>query len=377
MATNQRLAAHDLGFTPPTPNNGISTVNLNNSSANLKLAWSVVLDSAKTLNEVSLYCSGVTGTVDGSNLNLDIFSDSSGTPGSSLTSGVGVTLSAGSISAGNWQRFSGLSVALSADTQYWAVVINNQGTPASNFPTYRFGGNGTGTLPGGTASGLFGHQKMQYNGSSWVSQTIPTCVVRFGFSDSSYWGLPATTSTLSSDLVYFAREAGMKLTMPTGCTFNIRGLVFWLKKLGSPAGNLRYRLYTGSSSTPTLLATTNALGPSDVNTSAGYIPLHFSSDQAIAGGTVIRVTWGTTTGGDSSNYYADPNEYTWDSDSNSLTLTPFAGTAGKTYTTDGVTFTDTNTGVHPFTMLLDTDGEFLGQGGTPRPIVARATSVNL
>lgn len=317
------------------------------------------MDAARSLNSARVYISAVNGTLGTTDCTADIYSDNGGQPGSSLGS-----VSLGSApSAPGWVTFSfGTSIALSADTQYWLVLKNANGTAGTNFPTYQWGTSNTGIQTTCGFPGVTGWQKCSSgnSGGSWASfQNVP-CGYRLGFADGTYLGLPVQNISNSADLVYGTRESGVKFTSPANATLSVSGISFWIKRTGSTAGNLRYRVYFGA--TPVLQGTTNNVAAGQVNSASQYQVLHFASPLSIPAGTVVRVTMGVVSGGDSSDYYSDFSEYTLDSNASSLALSGFLGTLQKTYF-DGTTWTDTAAAVHPFTLLLNTDGEFVSSGG--------------
>jgi hypothetical protein len=362
-ATDFRLAAHDLGFFPVSPNTGTVAVSVNAAPASFKYGLQFFPDQNKTLASVRLWCSGTTGSPTAADAFLDVYGDSNGAPGSSLTGGAGATAGLAP-SASSWLNWTGLSAALSADVPYWLIFENLDAAPGANYWNIRNGGSNTGVATS-EGSGLFAWQSQTYNGTSWGGAKTAIAGFRLGFSDGTYCGLPISNIAASADLAYGGNEWGVKFTSPT-VPVVVSGAVFYVGKNGSPPGNLRYRLYLGASTTPA--GTTNTLSPGNVTSAGGYIPLHFGSPVTIPASTTARLTVGTTTGGDSSDYYRDQAEYTWDSDSNSLNLLPFQGSLTKTYF-NGTSFSDgSNTGIHPFTLLLDTDGEFSASGGCPRVV---------
>lgn len=364
-----------FGWAAPAQMNSSS---LQLAAAATWLAFSFVARTAKTLNTVRLFLSAKAGAPITSDLTCDLFSDNNGIPNVSIEG----PKSAGSVpAANNWVQWSGFTTALSAGTQYWLVFKNANGTPGTNNPTYQWAGVGSNAAPVSLSLGqldnaalFFGFGKVHSTNSGTAWATSPQSVVagpRLGYSDSTFDGLPAQSSTrpgsgATGDATFGKQEAGVKFTIPTGCTFNCRGIWMIVGKTGTP-GNLAFRIYQGT----TLLGTTYAIpaaNVSTVNTGDGYYA-EFSSPIALTNAnSPYRVTMNDATSGDANTSRYNAQLYTWDSDSNSLALKPVNGTLQETVTTDNTAappvFTDTSTNVMPFLLVGDTvSGEFTASGG--------------
>lgn len=366
MASNPLRAPIPIGFTPNSPNAGLTTLAL--AAANTWITYGFPAPAAKTLSSVRAYLSAVAGTMIASDLTCSICSDNAGNPGTALET----KSCASAPTAAGWYDWTGFTTALTAGNQYWLVFKNANATPASNTPTFRFSSSATWPLTTGNGTSGYGWiKKHTTDGSSWITAVGAIAGWRVGFSDSSYYGAPVQNIASPTDVVYGTREYGARMTMPgsANVTYNVKGLLFWCNSAWSGAlGDLAFRLYTGTN-TPlsggAAGTTQGGMGRSSINSNS-YYASYFASPVAVAGGTVVRATMCVPAGtGSSSNYYiALSAEYTFDGDANSLILMPVNGTAQKTYWDGtGPSWADTPGLLSPFALLLDTDGETTAAGG--------------
>lgn len=309
----------------------------------------------KTLSSVRAFLSATSGTLIASDLTCSLYSNSAGSPGSSIEG----PKSCGSAPSGSaWYDWTGFSTALTGGTQYWLVFKNANGTPASNFPTFRLIASLGGIIVGAT---VFGDSRKTSadSGSTWAGTSNSQIAgFRLGFSDGSYAGLPLSNFAVSGSGVgvYSARELGSRFTTPSNGKLRVAGLFKSVNaKTGTPTGNARLRLYTGSS--PSLLATTDSLLSVPDITGVSIIQGYFSTVQTLDPGTVVRVVLSETTQSDASTNRFNSNVFTVDTDSNSLALMPFGGFV-QTYF-DGSSWAETNSALIPCGLLLDDGaGEF-------------------
>ena len=346
-----------------------SPASFNTSAAASWWALSFVADSARTLSTARLYVSNVTGTLGASDVTCDLY-DSTGTggaPGSSIETG---KLPSAAITAAGWYSFTGFTTALTAGQQYWLVVKNVNGTPASNFPQMRM----IDSLVNGTLLGSSLNRQQWANGTSTNSGTTWSLgstgnTLRVGYADGSFDGLCANAVAAAGvgDGVYSARESGVKFTTPPNGVLKVLGLAMFVSaETGTPTGSPRLGLWSGAS--PSLLAYTNTIPATAVGGSQ-WLYSYFSSVQTLQPGTAVRVTLGETTQSDASTNRYNNREFIWDSDSNSLALLPWEGTCVKTYF-DGTNWTDTSGSIFAHALLLDTSGEFgPGTGGSSGSVV--------
>ncbi len=375
MAANQLIAGLGMGILPAIGGN--PTINQPSTNASGKwVALGFVLDQAKTLNAVRMFITQ-TGTPATSEITMEVQTDTTGAPsGSTVTGGtaqpIGSLPGNGNNSIETW---SGFTCALSAGTQYWLVIKDTNATQASNFISVNLGSNrsfqsfGAGDeiswgWPSKTTTNSGGAWSGNTNSNSWGW--------RLAFSDSTYQGVPFTSVTnLSAGNVAFGKqEVGVRLVLPANATFNIRGVAAAINKVGSPTGNARFRLYSGS----TLVDTTYVIPPGNIRTTIDPVGAYFAATHAIVGGTTIRLVLGDDAAGDTSGNGFGLPQFTIDNDSNSLALMRFEGSMYKTLTTDNTagpppTFSDTNTIWFPFALILDSAGEFTAAASTPNTIL--------
>lgn len=340
-----------IGFLGVSASTGVSSINVN--AAATYCAFSFVLKSAKTLSTVRLYISE-TGALAAGEVQVDIYSDSAGTPGQPGTSLANVT-NGGAISTG-WTDFTGFSLALSAHTLYWIVVRNLNGTPASNYPTLRYSANSGGAQHLYASTSTWGSMKKSStdSGSTWggiATNIFPG--LRLDFNDSTYAGLPIETGGAdTTNTIYSTREMGTKFTSPANVRLRVTGVVMMIGKSGAPTGNARFRLYEGT----TLVGTTQEIPLGNASSGSAYAA-YFSSPLTLKANTSYRVVLSETTQSDTSSNRYQGYYITIDSNANSQALKPFGGSCQKTYY-DGSSWTDTSGDFCPFGLILDFDGMF-------------------
>ena len=381
MAANQSFCPQILGYCPTTT--GSTTLALNATAT--WQAYSIIPKSSKTLNALRFYVSAVTGSPTAANITVEIQTDSgSGTPsGTAVTGGSAQALTA--TPAVGFNSASGFTCALTGGTPYWAVVKNGNATPASNSITVKNFAFGT-VLPGnfwnvGVSGAVYqqGCPTTTNSGTSWTNGRAFWPNIRMDWSDTSYEGLPISAQAIISTVAQgnaTPTEVGAKFTIPgsSSLTYNVAGIMLAVAKSGTPAGFPQFRIYLGSSTTPT--ATTGNPATNDLpgSANANLVPLYFSSAQAITGGQTVRITLSDTAAETASNGYQLAIANTLDTDSNSASLVPFSGTWQQTVLSGGA-WTDT-AGILPFGgLLLDSTGEFTaaasgsGPGGMMHPSI--------
>lgn len=352
----QNILGNAIGFLPQTPSSGMGTLAL--SAANTWLAMSF-LGNGKTVSTIDLFASALSGTLTAAQLTLDIYStNSTGDPNASVSG----PHNCAAVPATGWNRWSSINYLTTDGTMYWVVIKNIHGTPASNNITLRFGFTAVGPVQLGTTSNLWGWNKNHTtDGSAWTQEQRGTMGMMVGYSDATYDGAPfSNIATAASGLgVYAAREVGALFSF-AGPTINVRAVcMYHLTNNGTPTNAARARIYSGSSATPTLVATSSG-GPLQGQTGIGYSVYPFASSHALAAGT-YRVVFGTT-GADAVGNRYNTSDFTIKDEAAARALMPF-GNAMTTYTTDGTTFAETNTSLVPFGLILDNGSEFTVAGG--------------
>lgn len=352
-----------IGFVPPFASLQASNpIQLALNSATTYLAFNFRIPATKTLNKVQVYCSGKTGSPTAAGTTCGIHPDSSGEPNATATE---TRQLAGVPSSAAWNEWTGFTTSCTADTEYWMVIKNATGTPGSNYATWQFISRESVPLGASTAN-AFGYYfgwgaRYTTNGTAWSSGGSyfnQAMGIRLEFSDGSFAGLPIQATAIdTTDMIYSAREYGVKFTIPAGWpTINVKRACFDIASAGTqPSGGMRYRIYTGATTTPTL-AGTSITAAQLTHVNGGWKTLPFASAVALTAGTTVRVVCGVVSGGDASNNLRQ-TLFTLENSAGSKGLTQF-GALTKTYTTDGTTFTDTDTGIIPWAIQLDTAGEF-------------------
>lgn len=356
FAQVQRLTPPTFGWTPYTDNGGTTSDNLS-----LGTTWQArgfMLSDARTLNTVRIYCSAKTGTPLAADIHVMLYPSNTTGGGPGATATEDRTLAVDPVCPG-WIETTGFSTALTARTQYYIVIKNTHGTPASNYVTIvriqqqtdeylsGYGGNGS--------SWGWNWRQTTDSGTTWAggNSSGDWAGIRLGFSDSSYAGLPLFEMNEDAAEASGTKELGVKFVVPAdGPGLRVRAVSMINNWNGTPPTQFRYRLYTGASATPTLLGTTGVIEDENITQNAGnWIPAYFSAAQLIPAGTTVRLVAGTPSGGSAGNAWTI-NRFKGDTDANSLPLYSYANSL--TTTADGTTFTETAGTLVPFALILDT-----------------------
>jgi hypothetical protein len=372
MPASQLQIQQLLGFDPKSAAPAVLQLN---AAANW-FAASFIAQSNSALSKARLFVSALAGTLGANDLTLDLYSDAAGAPSASLESRNTLT---SSVAAGAWAEWTGFTTTLATGTQYWLVARNVNGTPASNNVTIRYGATGSADNVVGGSGNRFGYRAATStnSGGSWTY--VPnSCGWRVQLASGAYLGLPVQNIAVSVDLVYLTRESGVQFVTPANVSLNLAGLALYPAGLsGAPSGNVRFGLWTGAGGSPTNVDYTNTIPAATVaqSTNTWLYGYFVNGTHAVPPGTTVRVTMADSpVNTDSSSNAYKMNEYTIDSDANSLALLPWS--LQKTYF-NGSTWAQTSAVLFPFALLLDTNGEFSSSGtnivGTPRKIVIPPT----
>lgn len=361
MANNNRLTAQFLGFTPSQPVNGATTT-LALAAAATWLTYGFAAPFGKTLSTVRAYISAVAGTLAAADVTCSLCSDSNGNPGTVLE-----THNCSSApSAAGWYDWTGFTTALTAGAQYWLVFKNANGVPGTNNPTFQYASANSGLdqcLGGWSSVQSYGWWKKHStnSGGAWGTAVTATAGWRVGYSDGSYDGFCVSSIAQSADLVYATNESGLKFTAPTGALINVIGVAMGCgNPVSTPSAAALFKLYNGADAA----VLTDPIGGGQANVSQGWTTAYFTTAKQLTPGATIRVTLAEQTNSDASTKAYRLIEYGMDSDSNSQTLQPFAGTLGKTYW-NGTAWTDTASSIFPFALIQDVQGEYSSQAAGP------------
>jgi hypothetical protein len=177
--------------------------------------------------------------------------------------------------------------------------------------------------------------------------------------DGTYLGVPVSTgaATGSGDGIYSTRELGVLFTAPAGI-IKVAGIHCYYTGSGSPTGNLRAKLYQGTSLVDTGDAATSR------GASGTLMQLFFSSPRSLTPGAQYRAVVGETTQSDTSANRFNLQELTVHDNAASKAIMPLGGWA-KTYY-DGLSWTDTDTSCPAVALMLDGDAPVPASGGLMR-----------
>lgn len=357
--TIQKLGVQNFGFVS-SPSSGMTGFALDDTSKALALSFMLAQDSV--LSKIKVYCSAITGSPTAS---AWLYSEASATgyPDASIDG----PHAFGGISALAWIESTGFTYTCLAGIRYFIVIKNTTGSTSMSV---RYGNTGTGPYwiccPGNSYWGWSAMDSV--DGSTWLHPYPNTCGMRLEFSSPAgfdgfpVYGCQQTTGPASS----VARELGVRFITPANAKFKVRALGMPILKAGTPAGNLRFRLYDD---TPTLLATSATTIPPGriVAATPIWTCIYLSSTIELAASTPYRIVQSSDANQTATAYYGT-YEYSIENNADSKALMPLG--AKETISLDGGTsFTDYDTKIVPFVMVLDTDGEFgtIAAGGGSHP----------
>lgn len=333
------------------------------------LAYGFVPTVSDSVVKLRAYLHAITGSLGTTDLVCDLYSDSSGSPGSSIATSNTLTSTA---SAPGWVEFISFSASptLTAFTQYWVVLRNANASPTSNYPTYSFNVQaGVLNLPTSSV------QTTANSGGSWTKSTSnPYPIIRIQYTGGTYQGYVIETINVvaggalnANHKIHSTVEAGVTFTTPT-VQFSAIGCGFLITKVGTPTGNLQCELISDNGSTVSIVATsTSAYTPSQVATVQYWSAFYFSSPVTLSASTKYRMVLVESTQSDTSSNYYGANTTFVANDANSLALLPAQGTWRGTYcaATCGTraNWTDDPSNAEIGTLLLNPAGEFVSSGG--------------
>jgi hypothetical protein len=322
--------------------------------------------TSATLSNPEFYAASSTGSPTTSgDVTLWVCPDVGGSPGT-CPSPIATSSTIASATAPGMIAFTGISVALTAYTQYWLVVTNSSSGGTKYF-SWRYY---TSVPPNMIAGGFTGQQvKTSTNsGSTWTTSNNSVAAFRVQLG-SSYAGLPLVTSAVNAvtnQKLYSSHTWGPTFTMPPHVSMNMKGCGFAYLTVGTPTGNLECQVWSDNGTTATLVATSNlVLSSAQVDTSVRFGALLFTTSVPLVGGTTYHIALINTAADSSSNYY-NANMFTVDSDVNSLGILPFGGTLKGAYCLGTCTTSSnwvTTYDIPIFSIMLDPGGEFNSTGG--------------
>lgn len=369
MAAQNMFGMMKMGF-DPDPSQGTSSLDL--AVATTLLGFSFKTNIDEQLSKVKVYCLGTTGVPLSGDLEIQFRADTSGSPATSSTESKSAT---GTPTAATIMEATGFTAtsAITAGTQYWIVCKNINAVPATNHFTIQYVKNGS--IDGGVGNncqitgGHNGGFSIKFtndgSGTNWSSggnNPVPAYGIRLEFSSGRFLGLMLTAAAQdTTNTMFAARVGGIKFTTPASWpTTNVACVSLQVGKAGTvPASGLVYKLFTGASTTPgAATATSRTCAQANVTSNPGYLPIWFANNFTLVASTTYRLVAAVQnasdgSGGNDFRLY----QFTVENDANSKAQLPFGGLA-FTYSTDGTTFTDTDTKVIPFQLHLDSTTPF-------------------
>lgn len=324
------------------------------------VAFGFTLDRDRTLNALRAFVNKTASPV-AADISCELYDTSSaGNPNTSQG-----TFGTADGTTG-WVNWAGLSVALTANTLYWLVFKNLNGTPTTNFYSISFLDSVLPTVSGQDGEYGWPNKRSTNSGGAWSTLSSgPTLGLRLQFADGFFDGLPivSTTASTTAPQVFGTREAGVKFVSPA-VDLAVRGISLKVQRSGTPTGQLRYRIYVGDTllATTGLLPTSAAAGMNVAGAAYVWYPLYFSSVITIPANSTIRVVASETTQSDTSSNRFQVFGHFIDNDADSKAL---CGNYVSTLSTDGgATFADDDTMMHAFALLLNSEVT-AGIGGEP------------
>lgn len=339
-----------MGFGGMNATPGVGTRQFN--TANIKVAFCLIPSATKTLSQIGVYLSAITGTLIAGDMKVQICADNGAFgPGSVLTTGT--TVDAVPTGAGV-VRFTGLSQVLIAGTIYWIVISNAAGSPSTNNFTMAQGTAGNAQALTGMDAPFFGTRKTSTDGgSTYPDIARATHNVLLEYSDSTQDGMLWTDYAAETSLhsVYEDRELGNVFTTPANARLRIAGVAMMTSRTGTPTGNFIYKIYEGDN----LKATTIGLPATGILTGfSAFNRDNFAAPVTLEPATVYRVVMAETAQTDTLSNRFNAYPFTIPDDPIIHEQMPFQGTARKTYSTNGGgSFTDTDTQAIPMYLIGD------------------------
>lgn len=328
---------------------------LNAATTLWSVAWTPQVNH--TLSGFRIWVTSVV-SAQAADMRITVYSDTLGNPNASLGAGYTTTCTP---AATTFVTCTGLTGTITGGTTYHMVLSNANAVPGSHTFTLQYGGADAGfpNLPYN-----FYIQTSSNTGSTWSTDSSRFPFFRIDYSDDSSYegtGITGMGPIDATNIVYGSHEYGSIFTMGS-TAWNIIGISMYIGVHNGPTGAIKYKVYTGSGTTLTLLASTQTILNGQAN---GLLTAFFGSTVTLPANTVIRIVMADQSA-DSSSAYFQGWPVTVDSDAASKALQMFKGTLQATYCSatclTKANWTDTSTSFVAFGVVLDPDGEFSGGG---------------
>lgn len=334
---------------------GFTGINITFSTFGVAATGAAWLDNmwyektGRTVDHVRVFVTAVTGSPLAADQTIEIQGDTTSAPnGTPITNG---TLTTATTPAANTIvdfSPSGTHPVLSAGTQYHMVIKN---ATAATTVTYRYL---QAPIPFFQASpanlGGYGCQTTSNSGTAWAActnQGVP--YFRIDFSNGDHRGIPIEAATIgTASLTANEKLFNSKLIALSFTTYNITslqpiisGVSCFIKKVGSPTGNLSGTLYSDNG-TDIAAVTGGAAGPtyipSQVVSAGGQLAFRFSSSITLSPNTKYLFAFANSASDTSSNYYYITHNQIAD-ETVDKSMMPMAGTWRIKYCTSSCTST--------------------------------------
>lgn len=367
------MALLNFGLATPGLRLGSAPVGETTQSLSLaatKLGFGFWVPEDKTLSTGAFRFTAKSGTLASTDILLEIYSaTSAGIPSAALSSTNTVSPA---ITAGSYGTFSGLTQSITNNTQYYGILSNTNAIPASNNCTVGFGTNyldpGYGGNFSGTTQGM-GWMKVLStdSGATWAGGSAASSAgILLGFSDGTYagfgWGGTNQPETSATTTCYLTNEVGCRFQIDANVTLNVVGISFFMRKSGSPTGNLTFKLYPLSGNKLAETAPINAamLATGQVWTTS-YFPGAEQNPIQVVGGTPYRISIADSVGNSDSttNYFTFPT-VSIANNAAAKSLSPYSQQLCRTAdgTASPPTWTDTDTKILGAFLLLQDGSKF-------------------
>lgn len=239
--------------------------------------------TAGQLSQISLPLVANVGSPTG-DITWKIHSDAAGIPGTTLASGTftPVASSTNTINVSN-------GIYLAASTTYWV-----------SFEAVSFQGTNNRWVGQYNASGAYANGVLKWDSHATVFPNT--------------WAGGGGTHDMRVTITTAALVTNDKLAQgfQIAASANVGSVALWLKKVGSPTGNLTAKIYSNSGGNPdTVLGTSATVAASTLSTSYGAITFTFSTPVALTLTTQYHIVLETADSASNTNYV------TWGADASS------------------------------------------------------------
>ncbi|MDQ7027564.1 MAG: choice-of-anchor R domain-containing protein, partial [Anaerolineae bacterium] len=242
-----------------------------------RAAQSFQMSAAGAISQFTFTLTANTGSPTG-DLGWEIRDNNAGKPGSTVLESGSIANASVTASAQNTVNITN-GAYLAASTTYWLVLYSTVANEATNNKW-----NWQAKLSGTYANGNRAYSSN--GGTSWTTDAV----------DHTF---TVTTSAVTSN---DSLAQGVQVSSVT----NVKSVKLWLRKSGTPAGNLTVKIETDSSGSPSGTVVTNGtsatVAASSLATSYGWIEFTFSTPPSLSASTQYHLVLETTDTQSNTNY---------------------------------------------------------------------------